>query len=61
VHAAEGAPGKRGPALQTELFWEGLHVKFTGDVAILAPQFTAGPDDFAEAVDKLRRVFDRHA
>ena len=57
----DGAPGRRGPALQTELFWAGLHVKFTGDVAILAPQFVAGPDDFAEAVEILRRVLDRHA
>jgi len=59
VHPGE-APGKRGPALQSELFWEGLHVKFTGDVAIFAPQFVAGEEHFAEMVDKFRVVLDRH-
>ncbi|HKK36903.1 MAG TPA: aminotransferase class III-fold pyridoxal phosphate-dependent enzyme [Paracoccaceae bacterium] len=59
VHPGE-APGKRGPALQSELFWEGLHVKFTGDVAIFAPQFVAGEEHFAEMVDKFRGVLDRH-
>ncbi|MDX2265571.1 MAG: aminotransferase class III-fold pyridoxal phosphate-dependent enzyme [Hyphomicrobiales bacterium] len=32
-----GAPGVRGTALQKQLFWNGLHVKFTGDAGIIAP------------------------
>lgn len=30
-------PGARGTALQSKLFWSGLHLKFTGDSAIIAP------------------------
>lgn len=32
-------PGERGQALQKALFANGLHIKTTGDTAILAPQF----------------------
>ena len=35
--ALENAPGVRGGRLQKKLFWNGLHVKFTGDAAIVAP------------------------
>ena len=35
--ALESAPGVRGGRLQKKLFWNGLHVKFTGDAAIVAP------------------------
>ena len=31
------APGARGGRIQKKLFWNGLHVKFTGDAAIVAP------------------------
>ena len=60
VHA-DGVPGKRGPALQSELFWAGLHVKFTGDSAIFAPQFIAEADQVDEMVGVFRQVLDRHA
>ena len=39
--AAGDAPGKRGTQLQKDLFWSGLHVKFTGDTGIVAPPFIA--------------------
>lgn len=35
--AMKGAPGVRGGQIQKKLFWNGLHVKFTGDAAIIAP------------------------
>jgi beta-alanine--pyruvate transaminase len=36
------APGVRGSELQAKLFDRGLHLKTTGDVAIVAPAFIAG-------------------
>jgi beta-alanine--pyruvate transaminase len=39
------APGVRGGELQANLFDRGLHVKTTGDVAIVAPAFIASRDD----------------
>ena len=41
IHAA-GAPGKRGHALQKQLFDNGLHLKATGDCVIIAPPLIAG-------------------
>ena len=35
----DGVPGRRGTQLQKDMFWNGLHVKFTGDNGILAPAF----------------------
>jgi len=57
----DGVPGRRGQALQKALFWNGCHVKFTGDVAIVAPQFIAERPHIDEIVDKLRRTFDEAA
>jgi len=54
----DGVPGRRGQAMQKALFWNGCHVKFTGDVAIVAPQFIAERAHIDEVVDKLRRTFD---
>jgi len=39
------APGVRGSELQAKLFDRGLHLKTTGDVAIIAPAFIAGRAD----------------
>jgi beta-alanine--pyruvate transaminase len=39
------APGARGSELQARLFDRGLHVKTTGDVAIMAPAFIASRAD----------------
>lgn len=55
---ADGAPGKRGNALQAVTFWNGVHVKFTGDTAIVAPQFIASPAEVDEIIGKLRKSFD---
>ena len=35
----DGAPGALGTRMQKQLFWSGLHIKFTGDCAIVAPPF----------------------
>ncbi len=54
----DGVPGRRGQALQKALFWNGCHVKFTGEVAIVAPAFIAKREHIDEIVDKIRRTFD---
>ncbi|MEM8662808.1 MAG: aminotransferase class III-fold pyridoxal phosphate-dependent enzyme [Pseudomonadota bacterium] len=58
--ASDGAPGRRGQQMQKDLFWNGCHVKFTGDSAIVAPPFIAERHHIDEIVDKLRRTLDQH-
>jgi beta-alanine--pyruvate transaminase len=48
------APGLRGTELQGKLFDRGLHVKTTGDVAIIAPAFIAGRAEIDEMTAILR-------
>jgi len=48
------APGVRGSELQARLFDRGLHVKTTGDVAIVAPAFIAGNAEVDEIAALLR-------
>ena len=60
VHPGE-APGRRGTALQAEMFWSGLHVKFTGDSAILAPMFICEESHIDEIIGKFRATLDAHA
>ena len=48
------APGVRGGELQARLFDRGLHVKTTGDVAIIAPAFIASRADVDQIVASLR-------
>lgn len=50
------APGQRGYLLQKQLFDAGLHLKTTGDVAILAPALVAEETHIDEIIDVLRRV-----
>ena len=57
---SDGVPGRRGTQLQKDLFWEGLHVKFTGDVGIVAPAFIAEKNHIDEIVDKLRTALNKH-
>ncbi|MBY4892708.1 aminotransferase class III-fold pyridoxal phosphate-dependent enzyme [Rhodobacteraceae bacterium N5(2021)] len=57
VHA-EGGPGMRGTELQKRMFWDGLSVKFTGDNAIIAPQFIATRDHVDEIVGRFRKTLD---
>jgi beta-alanine--pyruvate transaminase len=52
----DGAPGKRGHALQKRLFDNGLHLKSTGDAAIVAPPLIAERSHVDEIVDILRRT-----
>ena len=54
VHPAEGKPGLRGNELQKLLFWNGCHVKWTGDTAIVAPPLIAEKEQIDEIVHALR-------
>ena len=54
---APGAvPGARGAALQKALFWNGLHVKFTGDVGLIAPPLIVERDEIDAMVRILRET-----
>ncbi len=55
VHPA-GAPGARGHQLQKKLFDNGLHLKTTGDSAILAPPLIAERSHIDMIVDCLRKT-----
>ena len=50
------APGKQGTQLQKDMFWNGLHVKFTGDTGILAPMFISERTHIDEIIDKFRKT-----
>jgi beta-alanine--pyruvate transaminase len=50
------APGQRGNELQAKLYDRGLHVKTTGDVAILAPAFIASRADIDSMAEMLREA-----
>ena len=52
----EGPPGKRGHALQKKLFDNGLHLKTTGDSAIIAPPLIAEKQHIDMMVDILRET-----
>ena len=54
--ADDGAPGRRGMALQKQLFWDGLHIKFTGDCGLVSPPFIAKRGDIDTIVDILRKT-----
>lgn len=54
--AAEGTPGLRGMRLQRALFDAGLHVKTTGDAAILAPPLVIEKSQIDEMCETLRDV-----
>ena len=56
VHPEPGRPGARGTELQKRLFWNGAHVKWTGDVAIVAPAFVTERAEIDAIVDCLRRT-----
>ncbi len=55
------APGARGTAFQKALFWNGCHVKFTGDTGLIAPPFVAERAHIDEIVEKFRRTLDEFA
>ena len=47
-------PGARGTQIQKDLFWNGLHVKFTADTGIVAPPLIAEKEHIDEIVEMLR-------
>ena len=53
------APGARGMEIQKAMFWNGLHIKWTGDNAIIAPAFIAERQHIDEIVDKFRKTLDQ--
>jgi beta-alanine--pyruvate transaminase len=55
LHPA-GAPGTRGHVLQKQLFDNGLHLKTTGDCAIIAPPLIAEKQHVDMMVDILRKT-----
>ncbi len=54
--AVDGTPGRRGHVLQNKLFDNGLHLKTTGDAAIVAPPLIAEKSHIDMIVDVLRRT-----
>ena len=57
--APDGAPGMRGNVLQKKLFDNGLHLKLTGDSALIAPPLIAEKshiDSIAEILHKTLRT-----
>ncbi len=55
----KGNPGALGTQIQKDLFWNGMHVKFTGDTGIVAPPFVSEKAHIDEMIDKLRSTFER--
>jgi beta-alanine--pyruvate transaminase len=54
----DGAPGRRGHLLQKRLFDNGLHLKATGDAALVAPPLIADRTHVDAIVDILRRTLE---
>ncbi|MGF1553898.1 MAG: aminotransferase class III-fold pyridoxal phosphate-dependent enzyme [Paracoccaceae bacterium] len=54
----DGQPNRRGGRVQSRLFWNGAHVKFTGDTGIVAPPFVAEPAHVDRVVEAMRRTLD---
>jgi beta-alanine--pyruvate transaminase len=57
---AGATPGQRGYELMKELFWSGLHIKFTGDVGCVSPPLVIERSQIDEMVDIIRKVVSRH-
>lgn len=56
--APDGAPGMRGTRVQKNLFWGGMHIKFTGDCGILAPPLVAERGHIDEMCRILRQTLE---
>lgn len=50
------APGARGTEVQKKLFWDGLHIKFTGDAGIIAPPLISEKSHIDEICEVLRKT-----
>jgi len=48
----------KGGQAQVDLFWNGMHVKFTGNNGILAPMFTCEKSHIDEMMEKLKKTLD---
>lgn len=48
----------KGGQAQIDLFWNGMHVKFTGNTGILAPMFTSEKSHIDEMMEKLKKTLD---
>lgn len=55
---AKGNPGALGTQIQKDLFWNGMHVKFTGDTGCIAPPFISEKSHIDEMVEKLRKTLE---
>lgn len=55
---SNGKPGARGGAAQIDLFWNGMHVKFTGDSGIIAPMFISEKSHIDEMMEKMLKTLD---
>ena len=55
---SNGTPGQRGGQAQVDLFWNGMHVKFTGDCGILSPMFICEKSHIDEMMEKLKKTLD---
>jgi len=53
---SNGKPGQRGGQAQVDLFWNGMHAKFTGDTGILAPMFITEKHHIDEMMEKLEKT-----
>ena len=51
--------GAQGTALQKAMFHNGLHAKFTGENAILSPQFIVEKGQIDEMIDIFRKTLDK--
>lgn len=58
VHPEAAGPGLRGNRLQEQLFWNGCHVKWTGDTAIIAPPLIATRAHIDEIVGCVRKTLE---
>ena len=54
----KGNPGALGTQFQKDLFWRGLHVKFTGDCGVVAPAFVADKSDIDAMIGLLREALE---
>jgi len=50
------APGARGGQVQEKLFWNGLHIKFTGDTGLIAPPLIVTREEIDRMIAILRGV-----
>lgn len=58
VHAGKNGPGSQGGRLQTKMFYNGCHLKWTGDNAIIAPALIADESHVDEIVACIRKTLE---